>query len=247
MARHILIVEESDMMRRVLQARILSSLNEAVISEAAGIGQAKGVIARSTVHLILYGWDIHDRKGLDFCRRVAAGGNGAAIPFLLLVNDQREHLELAAELAGNAYLALPCSAEALAQAIDRVCSPAALRQAKRYSLLDTQSVIEQRQVRIAASVQNISLGGALCEFEMEPQLNSAYPCMLTLIFAGEDGPVQVGEIRAVVSNLLVIDRHPDQTPKLIRLGLKFLQLSGPGQERLEQILSQSQEGQETSA
>lgn len=242
MARHILIVEESDMMRRVLQARILANLDDAVISEAKGIPQARQILQENTVHLILYGWDIQDEMGLQFCKEMAAGENGPSIPFLFLISDKKEHVDMARELVGKAYLAMPCTPEALSQAIDRRCSPVTLRQTKRYSINATRAVIDQRQARMAAEVVNISVGGALCEFELDPCVNVAYPVTISIQFSSAEGPIAVNDLRAVASTMKVMTRHDDQTPNLTRMGFKFLDLTASAQEVLARVFAQ--EGEE---
>lgn len=241
MARHILIVDESDMMRRVLQARILANLDDAVISEASTIEQATRIMDANTVHLILYSWDIQDEMGLQFCQETAAGKNGPAIPFLFLISDKREHVAMAEELVANAYLVMPCAPEVLARTIDRVCSPVKLRQAKRYSISDTRALIEQRQVQVESQVLNVSVGGALCEFELDPLLNSAFPVLLSIQFSGEEEQETVKELSAVATTMLVITRHSDQTPKRIRLGFKFVHLTDTAKATLARVLAQAEE------
>lgn len=241
MARHILIVDESDMMRRVLQTRINANLSDAVISEAKGIAQATQVLNDNTIHLILYSWDVQDERGLQFCKKAAAGENGPPIPFLLLIGDKKEHVEMAAELVGNAYLSMPCPPEALTRAIDRLCHPVKLRQDKRYSINDTSAVIEQRQVRMEVQVLNISTGGALCEFDLDPLFNGAYPVMMSIQFSRENGSVSIDDLRVVATNMLVIARHNDQTPKRLRMGFKFVNLSDFARQTFARIFSQSEE------
>lgn len=241
MARHILIVEESQMMRRVLQAQIFANLDDVVILEANGIEQASRIIDTDTVHLIVYGWDTHDEEGLQFCKEAVVCKNGPSIPFLLLISDNKEHVAIAAEVVGKAYLAMPCSPAEMAQAIDRVCSPVKLRQTKRYSIGDTHALIEQRQIRMEASVLNVSAGGSLCEFELDSQFNSAFPLTLSIQFDGEDGPVAVKDLNAVVSTLLVVNRHSDQTPKRIRMGFKFVHLPDFARTALTQVFAQAED------
>ncbi len=241
MARHILIVDESDMMRRVLKARILANLDDAVISEASGIGQAAHVMSTNTVHLIIYGWDIQDEKGLQFCKSAAAGESGAPIPFLFLIGDKKEHVAMAAELVGNAHLSMPCTPEALTGAIDRLCHPAKLRQDKRYCINDTTAVIDQRQVNMPAAVLNVSAGGALCEFDLDPCFNGAYPVMLSMQFSGDNGSVTIDDLRAVATNMLVIARHDDHTPKRLRMGFQFIALSDFARQTFARIFSQAEE------
>jgi DNA-binding NarL/FixJ family response regulator len=241
MARHILIVDESGMMRRVLQARILSTIDDAVISEASSIAQAAHVMDTSTVHLILYSWDIQDEMGLQFCKESAAGRNGGVVPFLFLINDKKEHVAMAYELVGNAYLVMPCSAEELARAIDRVCSPVRLRQAKRYSIGDTRAVIEQRQVQVEAQVMNLSAGGSLCEFDLDPHLNCAFPMIMSIQFGGDEGQETVKELSVVATNMLVITRQNDQTPKRIRMGFKFVHLPDFAREIFTRAFAQAED------
>jgi len=241
MARHILIVEESDMMRRVLQARILSHIDDAVLSEARDLEQANHVMGANPVHLILYSWDIQDEKGLQYCLASAAGKKGAPVPFLFLISDKKEHVAMAEELVGNAYQVLPCSGEVLARSIDRICSPVKLRQAKRYSIQDTHATIMQRQIQMEAEVVNLSAGGSLCEFDLDPQVNYAYPLTMSVRFGGGQDEA-VNDLGVVATNMLVISRHADQTPKRVRMGFKFLLLSASAQDLFARVFAKAEEG-----
>lgn len=241
MARHILIVDESEMMRTVLGARILSVLDDAVILHACGADEIGQIVDREVVHLILYSWDIQDEIGLQLCTKLAQREDGPQIPFLFLIGDKKEHVEMATELVGSSHLVMPCPPEALCRAIDRVCSPVTLRQAKRYSIGDTCAVIEQRQVRIDATVINISIGGALCEMDLDPLFSWAYPLMLSVQFSGEQGSVEVNDLRGVISNMKVMTWHSDQTPKRIRVGVKFLGVSDTVRDVLDQVFTQTED------
>jgi len=238
MARHILIVDESQMMRKVLGTRILSMLDDAVILQAQGVDGISQILGREPVHLIVYSWDIQDEAGLQLCTRLAARDDGPPIPFLFLISDKKEHVEMAAELVGTAYQVMPCPTETLARAIDRVCSPVSLRQAKRYSISGTHAVVEQRQFISEAVVVNVSTGGALCELELDPLLNLAYPLLVSIQFKSETVPVEVSGLHAVLSTMKVMSRHPDQTPKRIRAGVKFLNVNEAARNILDQVFAQ---------
>lgn len=241
MARHILIVDESEMMRRVLGARILSVLDDAVILQANGVDALGQIVDRKEVHLILYSWDIQDEIGLQLCTRLASRDDAPKIPFLFLISEKKEHVEMAAELVGSSHLVMPCPPETLCRAIDRVCSPVTLRQTKRYSIGDTHAVIEQRQVRSEAAVINISTGGALCELDLDPMFSWAYPLKISIKFATEKGPVEINDLPGVISNMKVMSRHPDQTPSRIRAGVKFLNLCDAVMDVLDQVFAKAEE------
>lgn len=241
MARNILIVDESDMMRRVLHARIHASLDDAVIYEASGAEEASQFVRKHTVHLVLYSWEIQDEEGFQFCKGIASGKYGVPIPFLFLISDKKEHIDMAEELVGAVYLVLPCPTEVLAQAIDRICSPVKLRQAKRYSISDTHAVIIQRQVRLEAAVVNVSAGGALCEFELDAQLHIAFPVNMSLQLYDGERQVTIDDLRAVATNMLVMTRHEDQTAKRLRMGFQFIGIPGFAQETFDRIFAQFEE------
>ncbi|MDD5758264.1 MAG: PilZ domain-containing protein, partial [Desulfobulbaceae bacterium] len=219
-----------------------ASLDDAVIYEANGVDEASNFVRKNTVHLVLYSWDIQDEDGFQFCQGISSGKNGTPIPFLFLISDKKEHIDMAEELVGPVYLVLPCPTEVLVQAIDRVCSPVKLRQAKRYSISDTRAVIIQRQVRLEAAVVNVSAGGALCEFELDAQLNSAFPVSISLQFNDDgQGLVTIDDLRAVATNMLVMTRHEDQTARRLRMGFQFIGIPSSAQETFERIFAQLEE------
>lgn len=123
MARHVLIIEKSPLVRRVLQARILAVLDDVILSEAAGLDEAEALLEKSTIHLVLYGWEgDDDERGLEFCCQHLKNSTGEAIPFVWLVAaGEAKGLPALVERRIENYVRMPCSADELAAAIDRAC------------------------------------------------------------------------------------------------------------------------------
>lgn len=217
MARHILIVEPSGARRRELQSKILTILDDVIISEAVAEEQALAFFERGTVHVVLYGWREGGESFLD------ALCEGREIALLVLVHG-REREEICAALGrqGVAALAMPCADETLCAAVDRVCSPVRLRREPRLSVPGAGGVLEQGGRRFEIEVLNVSEGGLLADFEAGGGLDCLRPVVLDLTFPCQGGTRQGANIYAVVSHFKVMARHRDFTPRSIRAGFSFI-------------------------
>ena len=244
MARHVLIVEKSHMTRRVLQARILAILDDVILSEAADTDEAAALIKKSTIHLALYGWDAEDDQGIIFCNQELKTANEEPIPFVFLVaNPTKKAVAILEEQGVANYVKMPCAAKDLAGAIDQACHPSSLRESKRYFISGSHGLIEQRNLTIDCKVLNVSLGGMLCEFEMDAHFNCIDPVMISSSF-GTDA-TRVENIYAILSNIKVVERNTDYTPKLVRMGFKFLNLAEESKNALTSILDQAEENEDS--
>nr|MBF0221615.1 PilZ domain-containing protein [Desulfobulbaceae bacterium] len=244
MARHVLIVEKSQANRRMLQSRILAIFDDVILSEAADIAQAEIILDNSIIHLVLYGWEPDDELGITFCREQLRTATGDEIPFVFLVSGKEIAVEALEEYGEYNIVRLPCSAEELAAGMDQTCRPSSLRESKRYCISGMTGFIEQRGLSLACKVLNISFGGMLAEFEMNAQFNCIDPVMISVLFGSQDSRVK--SVYAILSNITVIDRNSDHTPRLVRMGVKFLNVPEQALEALQAILHRAEEEEECS-
>ena len=235
MARHILIIERSDIMRKILQSRILATLDDAVIHEVPDIAYASDLMADNPYHLVLYSWDVTDPDGLDTYVRLVGDCQGKRLPSLLLVNDQRTYLNQVSRRGITNFLKMPCSSKDLGDAINRICNPTSLRTSMRYSLPGAVALLEQASLTCRASVLNFSSGGALCEFECGRSFDCLSPVTLSLVLPTDSGrELQIDGLLSIMANLKVVERNANNTPRRVRVGFVFLEIPEPAKAVFEQ-------------
>ena len=237
MARHVLIIDKSGLQRRALQANILAVLDDVLISEAASIDSALPLLEKSTIHLVIYGLEKDDQRGIDFCKKELAGSSPSAIPYFFIINDEQI---ISDELPGTGHKFLKSSSTSkeLAGAINSACNPVCLRKSKRYSIPGTHGKLEQRSVSFAVEILNVSSGGTLCDFEVGPSFNCVDPFMMSICFVLDKKEIVAEQLYSVVSKLKVIKRNSDYTPRKVRVGINFINVPDSARENFELVFSQ---------
>lgn len=224
MARHILMVGKSASIRRNLESDLLAMYDDVVLSEVNTVPQVELSLANSSIHLVIYVMDADDQEGLHYCADISSADPEIMPPCLVLACDR----VTAGEAKGHGIknvLMMPYSADKLADIINRICNPVGLRQSKRYSIPKTTAIIKQRDLQMKAVVLNVSSGGVLCEFTPVYTFRIVDPVMLTLQFLNKNSALAASKIYAISSNMKVVERNDDYTPRKIRVGYKFITVS----------------------
>jgi len=221
MARNILIVDRSVSMRRIIAAMVQANVNDAVISQASDYDEAARLVKEHGCHVLIATWESSDVRALEFFQ--AGQGKSPAqpgIPMVVLVaQDQADKLK---KVAGVEQVLMPCTAEALADAINRACNPVKLRQSKRYSLPDTTAILEQGPEQVTAAVVNISSGGLLCELDYPGNFNFAMSVMVSVIFNLQGEELTAPGLFSAFTGMKVVARNPDHSPQRIPLAFYFI-------------------------
>lgn len=222
MARNILIVDRSISMRRIIAAMVQANVNDAVLSYASDYDEAARMVKARGSHIVISTWDSSDSGGQTFFQAIQSENPaGQSIPIIALV--AQEHAGKLARVAAVEEVLMPCTAEALADVINRVCNPVTLRQSKRYSLPDTTVILVQDGVeQVGAVVVNISSGGLLCEMEYPTHFNCALSMMVSVIFNLQGEELAATGLLSAFTAIKVIARNPDHSPKRIRLAFYFI-------------------------
>ncbi len=221
MARNILIVDRSASMRRILAAMVLANVNDAALSHASDYAEAAMVVREQGCHVLVATWESSDAAALEFFQAIQnKTPDRQAIPVVALV--AKEQAEKLAKVKGVELVLMPCSAEELAEAINRAYNPVKLRQYKRYCLPDTTAILEQGGVQATATVINISSGGLLCELDYPGHFNCAMPAMVAVTFKLPGEALEASGLLAAFTGMKVIARNQDHSPKRIRLAFYFI-------------------------
>ena len=239
MARHFLLVEKSDLMRKILHTRILANINDAVISEVLSNDEVIAHIEKNPCNLVLSSWDVTDPKGLDLVKNMRQHEKGKSIPCIILIGDEAKYENQLMAAGIKEFLKMPCSPQLLTETINRVCNPVSLRASRRFSPPDTLVYIEQRTAIANGKVLNISAGGLLCDLDYDQAFNFLEPVMMSVVVLLEGKDERVEGLFAVMSNLKVIERNSDFTTKQLRLGVAFVNTPKATLQTLESLLEKA--------
>ncbi len=242
MSRKFVIVNHSATLRKIIRAKIRANIDDAVVYEAESSERALLLIRDQQCHLALYIWDGSDRTALEFFHQLQQLPESLRVPFLLLTTDGSDKTVGRIAAAGiRETLTLPCPSLQLAETLNRVCNPVTLRRDKRYAFQDTLFLLEQRGHALEGSVINASLGGMLCEIPYSDRFNWSLPATASINFCIEGETVIAPHLYSVVVQITVTRRHPDFSPKLLRVAFKFLQVPEESRRALEQVFERVRE------
>jgi DNA-binding NarL/FixJ family response regulator len=245
MARHFLLVEKSETMRKIFHSKILANIDDAVISDVSGNGDVFHHIEQNPCHLVLCSWDVTDPEGFNLVHELKRHAKGKSIPcIMLLLGDDDKYEEQVVAAGIKDYLKMPCPPKLLSDTINRVCNPVNLRASKRYSLADTIALLEQRTADTKGEVLNVSTGGLLCDLDYDENFNFAEPMMMSVVIRTEGAEETVEGLYSIMTNLKVLARNADYTPRKIRIGVTFVNTPKETKSRLEALLEKTEQSNE---
>jgi len=124
-ATHVLLVHETEPMRRVSRA-LLSQLGVQHLLDAANAEQALAMLAQARVDIVLCDWQLRGMDGLQLLERLRASDEHRQLPFVLITGEtDRTVLQHAVSAGASHILVKPYSAATLADRIRRAMAAAA--------------------------------------------------------------------------------------------------------------------------
>jgi len=244
MIRKILLIDDTDCMRKILQQKIMANLNDIEIVEVKDTAEAAETLTQKTCHLIILSWHPKVTGASPFLSRLRASLQNGHIPILLLSADREEkQIQSLLEAGANECLYHPTSARILAETINRICNPVNLRQSERYSFSTANVSLEQKRHYFDGKLINISLGGLLCEMDWQDEFDCGSPMMLRVEITLGGERIVVKDLYSRIVNLRLIEANSDHTFRRVRAAFAFLQVSTEAREGLEKAfrLSEAQE------
>lgn len=236
MARQVLVVSQSAVMRRIIRAKIEANLNDAMVLEARDQKETFQILEQRGCHVVLYLVEDTVEKALDVFEQGRELSGDRLTSFLLLIDAEKKSAVQKALAAGvSGCLSIPCSAVSLAGAIDRACPSFSLRRSPRFSAPQTIARIQQRRLCLQASVINFSEGGMLCQIELFDDYLWSEPVMATLHFNIEEEEIIVPNLYSIPVHLNVLESNPDYTPKCLRVAYSFRHPSADTMQALSRV------------
>ncbi len=238
MSRKILIIDGSEIMRRIIKGMILANVSDVETIEAENVPAAKKKVIQDKIHLILYSWEKSEMQGLNaFREELKTLGANQPIFVLMISQNQEEYVKEALK-EDMEYIIIPCSPKELSGRINLLCDPVTLRSAKRYSLHDSSVILQQRGEEFPGLLINISSGGLLCELDFKESFNLAHPLNIQAKIIMDDQLITIPDIYARLVRLQVFETYPDFSPKKIRAAFESVQApSEENKKLLEKIFS----------
>lgn len=115
----ILVVDDSDAMRTILAAILMSSGHDVVLAE--GVGQALDLLEFQRPDVILTDYNMPDLKGLELVRQVRACPEFDDTPIFVVSSEEAlETRSRMAAVGANGWIAKPVCATTLVSVIDAV-------------------------------------------------------------------------------------------------------------------------------
>ncbi|MEW6500523.1 MAG: hypothetical protein ACOY8P_13205 [Thermodesulfobacteriota bacterium] len=245
MARQILVVDQSNSMRRIIKTMILAEINDADVAEAQDVDEAMDRLQGKSFHVVLFSRESSTADWLAYVRKQSAEACLEKTAFVVFTSSKQK--KLPEEFRANGVkeqIAVPCSPQQLGETINRVCSIFTLRSGRRYSLPGATAILEQGASSTTAELVNFSDGGMLCELAQVGTYSWNAPAMVTLNLPLDGDKLVATGLFSVSTRLTVSESYADHTPKRVRIALRFLAVPVETRKVLDQAFAfiEKQEG-----
>jgi CheY-like chemotaxis protein len=248
MARKILVVDASPMMRTIIRTTIQSNLSDVVVLETNDGQEAVAQIKKEKCDLILSSWELPVLDGVELFWKIREIPERKNIPFVLLTSKEEDEQHPLIKESGIKYcLPTPFKSQVLVEIINRLCNPISLRASTRYSIPRTEVEIAQSREQYLANMVNISEGGVLCEMDLAEAYNIHLPVVITITFPPDFENLVVRGLHATLVQLNVLSHSVDHTPDKVRIAYKFIQVPSDAQHAMQKVFSLAAEQEEQKA
>ncbi|MEW5721899.1 MAG: response regulator [Thermodesulfobacteriota bacterium] len=241
MPREMLIVHESQLLRKIITGYVLSELSDLVVESAGSAQEGLVALEKKKYDVIVSALEMSGMDGLELFRRMRFLETNKDTPFVLTTSTDTKAQRRRVASAGIRHVLIsPYTATDLARMVDVASDPREKRAFDRYSIPGVMAVFHWVESDISARVLNLSLKGVYCELvHREEYANPLRPFKLDLVFPEEYGRARVENILASVLRINVMNWRDDHTPDLVRLAVKFVQTPAAADKTLRMVLSQA--------
>jgi len=238
MARKILVVNASPVMRTIIRTTIQSNLSDVVVLETKDGQEAVAQIKKEKYDLILSSWEMPVMNGVELFWKIREIPERQNIPFVLLTSKQEDEQHSLIKDSGIKYcLPIPFKPQVLVEIINRFCNPISLRTSTRYSIPGTEVEIDQSQKQYLANMVNISEGGMLCEMDFAEAYKIHLPVVITITFPPEFENLVVRGLYATMVNINVLAHGVDHIPEKVRIAYKFILVPYDAQQTIQKVFN----------
>ena len=241
-ARKLLIVHDSRVIRNLLNGYVLAELDDVAVLQASSVKEAAKMVASEPVNIILCADYLKDGEGYDLLSAVQSDKPGAQVPFIVFTSmTTQDHLDEFRAKGVKQFLITPFTSLELKHKIDEVFNPVQLRTQQRYNIPGTAAIIHLEDQNIGAEVINLSISSVFCEFRMPSLsaelLNSIY---ISIRFPSEYDDAFIGNIYCKLLSFKTINWLPNDSPETVRVVWLFKNLSQRNESSFADVLSKAE-------
>ena len=193
---NILIVDDSKMFRHILN-NTLKELGYEHIQEAGNVSEAKRILRRDEIGLILSDWNMPGESGLDLLKWIHSNSESAQIPFIIISTEsEKANIFKAIKEGVQAYLIKPVKRDQLYDKLEALvkthgivppCSLTPVQVAKEssYSAADTGAILKDdiRSIENAPHL-GIRLDSGTCVMSVEALQQENLSELIPVLFPG---------------------------------------------------------------
>jgi two-component system chemotaxis response regulator CheY len=114
----VLVVDDSQIMRRIMSGALTKAGVETVIEASDGQEAIESIGSESDINLVLMDWNMPNMTGIEALRKIRADGN--KVPIVMVTTESEKDKVLEAIKSGaNDYLAKPFGPKDLQEKLDK--------------------------------------------------------------------------------------------------------------------------------
>lgn len=237
LARRLLVVHYSQVMRNIVRGMIHSNLGDVVVSEAKTGTEALSVLQKERFDFVLSSWEVPELDGLGLFARLQQLPSLKALPFVLMSSKTAtEKIQRVRDAGIRNHLMSPFAPAALVEMVNTACDPIKMRASMRYAIFDAEAMLEQGPNQFRSVLVNLSAGGFLCDIDYEEAFDAFAVCRAQLKFPADYKNLAVADVISTMVSVNVLQYGIDQRPTEIRLGFKFVSVPPGAKGALDQVL-----------
>lgn len=241
MPKEVLIVHESQLMRKIVASHALAEFNDILVEAAISAEWGLTAIQRKKFDLVLSALDMQGIDGLELYRRMRSSEKNSDTAYIILAAEPTEDQRQMLFGKGIEHiLETPYSVEDFAEVINRAVDLRSRRNDARYCIPGTEACLFFNGLDVTARVKNISINAIVIEMETPENYGICLDAvMLDLSFAQKYGGLNARGILTSVMRLDVIERRDNYAPKLVRVVRRFEQTPDDARLALENTFDQA--------
>ena len=241
MSREILVVHESQLLRKIVASYAQAELSDLMVELASTAEEGLRILKEKKFDVVVSTLEMQGMDGLTLFREMAHTGSNAKTPFLLMTSTDTHGQRHRISQAGIDHVLLaPFTGEEFASALDRACNPREKRAHDRFGIYDTEAIIHIGQARVKAKILNISRFGAYCELVYrDDYVQPLKPVMFDIFFPEEYGRARAEGLEAAIMRLHVMTYGENYVPKIIRVAYQFINIPEAAAQTLATILDRA--------
>lgn len=241
MSLQILIIDSSNLTRKVAQGYILTEFNDAITHVAASAEDAIRFSERNKYNAILCGHSILARDDWALLGQIRATEKNQDTRVIVMTDStDTAQVSFLLEQGIRHILSLPFTALQLRELLNQVCDLRKFRAYPRYTIDNTAASILSAGKQVEAEVINISMRGLFCAINYpQTAFDLLTTCKLAITFPSNFSEAPASDIEGQILRLQIDSWREDLAPCTIRCAWKFVNVPPAADAVLESVLEKA--------